>query len=224
MKKKYQNIFFIFGLVVLAVMVSQLHFVEVWQGLQRAGYWFFAVVVLWAFLYLFNTAAWYTIIRSGERRGAASETQENREHREAQENQETQEKQENQETREIQGYQENRGTQEASGTHVGFWWLYKITVSGFALNYATPGGLMGGEPYRIMVLKPKIGTERATASVLLYVMTHIFSHFWFWMLSIMLYVLTQELNTFMAIMLSLTGGFCALCIWFSFPATDADLP
>ena len=55
MKKKYQNIFFIFGLVVLAVMVSQLHFAEVWQGLQRAGYWFFAVVVLWAFLYLFNT-------------------------------------------------------------------------------------------------------------------------------------------------------------------------
>ena len=39
MKKKYQNIFFIFGLVVLAVMVSQLHFAEVWQGLQRAGYW-----------------------------------------------------------------------------------------------------------------------------------------------------------------------------------------
>ena len=198
MKKKYQNIFFIFGLVVLAVMVSQLHFAEVWQGLQRAGYWFFAVVVLWAFLYLFNTAAWYTIIRSGERRGAASEAQENREHREAQE------KRENQETREIQGYQENRGTQEASGTHVGFWWLYKITVSGF----------VGGEPYRIMVLKPKIGTERATASVLLYVMTHIFSHFWFWVLSIVLYVLTQELNTFMAIMLSLTGGFCALCIWF----------
>lgn len=52
MKKKYQNIFFIFGLVVLTVMVSQLHFAEVWQGLQRAGYWFFAVVVLWAFLYL----------------------------------------------------------------------------------------------------------------------------------------------------------------------------
>ena len=34
MKKKYQNIFFIFGLVVLAVMVSKLQYSEVWQGLQ----------------------------------------------------------------------------------------------------------------------------------------------------------------------------------------------
>ena len=157
----------------------------------------------------------YTIIRSGERRGAASETQENREHREAQENQETQEKQENQETREIQGYQENRGTQETSGAHVGFWWLYKITVSGFAPQLRHARRLDGRRalPHHGPQAS-KIGTERATASVLLYVMTHIFSHFWFWMLSIVLYVLTQELNTFMAIMLSLTGGFCALCIWF----------
>lgn len=175
MKKKYQNIFFVFGLIVLAVMVSQLHFTEVWQGLQRAGYWFLAVVALWVFLYLFNTAAWYTIIRSGERYGEKNDQQRR---------------------------------------HVGFWWLYKITVSGFALNYATPGGLMGGEPYRIMVLTPKIGAERATASVLLYVMTHIFSHFWFWLLSIILYVVTQKVNTFMAIMLTVLGAFCVLCIWF----------
>ena len=159
----------------LAVMVSQLHFTEVWQGLQRAGYWFLAVVALWVFLYLFNTAAWYTIIRSGERYGEKNDQQRR---------------------------------------HVGFWWLYKITVSGFALNYATPGGLMGGEPYRIMVLTPKIGTERATASVLLYVMTHIFSHFWFWLLSIILYIVTQKVNAFMAIMLTVLGAFCVLCIWF----------
>lgn len=175
MKKKYQNAFFIFGLAVLAVMVSQLDFAEVWQGLQRAGYWFFAVVLLWAFLYVFNTAAWYTIIRSGEKQVPPGQPR---------------------------------------GERVGFWWLYKITVSGFALNYATPGGLMGGEPYRVMALKPKIGTERATSSVLLYVMTHIFSHIWFWLLSIILYLITQPLNFFMGVMLALVGAFCLLAIWF----------
>ena len=64
MNKKYQNIFFIFGLAVLIIMVTQLDFADAWQKIQHAGYWFFAVVVLWAFLYIFNTAAWFTIIRS----------------------------------------------------------------------------------------------------------------------------------------------------------------
>ena len=50
MKKKYQNAFFIFGLVVLAIMLTQLDYREVWSGVTRAGYWFLAVVALWAFL------------------------------------------------------------------------------------------------------------------------------------------------------------------------------
>ena len=66
MKKKYQNGFFIFGIVVLVIMVSQLDFEQVWNGLQRAGYWFLAVVFLWSFLYMFNTAAWWTIIKASE--------------------------------------------------------------------------------------------------------------------------------------------------------------
>ena len=37
MKKKYQNGFFIFGLLVLIVMVTQLDFKEVWAGVQHAG-------------------------------------------------------------------------------------------------------------------------------------------------------------------------------------------
>ena len=64
MKKKYQNAFFIFGLVVLAIMTSQLNFAQVWAGLTHAGYWFLAVIALWGFLYIFNTATWWIIIRS----------------------------------------------------------------------------------------------------------------------------------------------------------------
>ena len=170
MKKKYQNIFFIFGFVVLLIMITQLDFQQVWNGLRHAGYWFIAVLALWLFLYFFNTSAWYIIINS----------------------------------------------QEAKPEHkrISFGWLYKITVSGFALNYATPGGLMGGEPYRIMTLAPKIGTERASSSVILYAMTHIFSHLWFWFLSIFLYILTQNLTVLMGLLLSLIGAFCLLGIWF----------
>lgn len=170
MKKKYQNGFFIFGFVVLLIMVTQLDFQQVWNGLRHAGYWFIAVLALWLFLYFFNTSAWYIIINS----------------------------------------------QEAKPEHkrISFGWLYKITVSGFALNYATPGGLMGGEPYRIMTLAPKIGTERASSSVILYAMTHIFSHLWFWFLSIFLYIVTQNLTVLMGLLLSLIGAFCLLGIWF----------
>ncbi len=170
MSKKHQNIFFIFGIIVLGIMLTQLKFSEVWAGLQRAGYWFFAVVALWAVLYILNTTSWYIIIRSGA-----------------------------------------TAKQKAD---IHFWWLYKITVSGFALNYATPGGLMGGEPYRIMALSPKIGTERASSSVILYVMTHIFSHFWFWLLSTLLYIAIQPVNLFMGTVLTIVTAFCSLGIWF----------
>ena len=172
MKKKYQNIFFVFGLAVLALMVTQLDFAQVWSGLSRAGYWFVAVIALWFFLYMFNTASWYVIINNA-------------------------------------GDADDKNVKK-----VGFWWLYKITVSGFALNYATPGGLMGGEPYRIMSLSPKIGTERASSSVILFAMTHIFSHFWFWFLSVLLYVVVHPLNIAMGVMLLVISLFSLVAIWF----------
>ena len=173
MKKKYQNIFFIIGLIVLALMVTQLNFDEVYEGVQRAGYWFLAVVALWAVLYIFNTAAWWLIINSQS--APASDKQ---------------------------------------PSHVSFLWLYKITISGFALNYATPGGLMGGEPYKMMSLSPKIGTERATSSVILHTMTHIFSHFWFWLISCLLFVMTEPLNILTSSILVLVTLFCLTAIWF----------
>ena len=168
MKSRYKNAFLVFGLVVLAVMVSQLDFAEVWRGLQRAGYWFPVILVLWALLYLLNTASWLTIIRS----------------------------------------------QQGDNRNVKFAWLYKLTVSGSALNYATPGGLMGGEPYRIMELAPRIGTARASSSVILYAMTHIFSHLCFWLLSVVLFVALYPVDLPMAIMLAAVTAGCGLGIWF----------
>lgn len=153
-------------MAVLVVMLTQLDYIQVWRGLCHAGYWSLAVVALWAFLYMFNTASWYIIINSGGK------------------------------------------------TTVKFWWLYKITVSGFALNYATPGGLMGGEPYRIMALSPIVGTERASSSVILFAMTHIFSHFWFWLLSAALYMAVRHVDMFMGCLLVAVGVFCVLGLWF----------
>lgn len=176
MKKKYQNGFFIFGLGLLGIMLTQLDYAEVWRGLQHTGYWFFAVLALWMALYVLNTSAWYIIIKAGQKQDATQK-----------------------------GY---------NNKPINFWWLYKVTVSGFALNYATPGGLMGGEPYRIMSIAPKIGTERASSSVILYAMTHIFSHFWFWLVSIVLFFITQPLTTGHLTIVLASTVFCLLGLWF----------
>ncbi|MFV0325220.1 MAG: lysylphosphatidylglycerol synthase transmembrane domain-containing protein [Bacteroides xylanisolvens] len=88
--------------------------------------------------------------------------------------------------------------------------LYKFTVTGFALNYVTPVGLMGGEPYRIMELKPYIGIERATSSVILYVMMHIFSHFCFWLSSVLLYICLYPVGWVMGVILGAITVFCLL--------------
>ncbi|MBR1621821.1 MAG: flippase-like domain-containing protein [Prevotella sp.] len=196
MSKKYQNGFFVFGFVLLALMLSSLNYHEVIDGLRHAGYWFFAVVALWGVLYLFNTYTWHIIIKA------------------------TKEK----ELCRLQNAGSVEEEESVSSTHKkqtqlarrepSFGKLYRLTVSGFALNYATPGGLMGGEPYRIMALSSLIGAERASSSVILFAMTHIFSHFWFWLLSALLFFATQKVNFFLAIILISTLAFCILGIWF----------
>lgn len=66
--------------------------------------------------------------------------------------------------------------------------VYRLTITGYALNYATPVGGLGGEPYRIMELSKDVGTERATSSVILYAMMHFLAHFCLWFSTIFLYL------------------------------------
>lgn len=170
MKNKYRNIFLIFGIVAIIIMLCtfDMEYDELWSNLKRAGMWLPAVIGLWVFIYLMNAWAWYIIIRDGKQ----------------------------------------------GKCPISFWRVYKLTISGFALNYATPVGLMGGEPYRIMELTPYVGASKATSSVILYVMMHIFSHFCFWLFSIFLYWACYPVDTFLLIVFGLVGFFCSLAIYF----------
>lgn len=86
--------------------------------------------------------------------------------------------------------------------------VFQLTVSGYSLNYVTPLGLMGGEPYRILELSGYVGGRKATSAVILYSMMHICSHFCFWLSAVVLYVVMHflvgpqyVLNVWMSIML-----------------------
>lgn len=100
---------------------------------------------------------------------------------------------------------------------VSFLRMFRLTISGYAINYITPVMALGGEPYRIMAMKKYIGTKRATSSVLTYAMMHILSHFVFWIIGFLLvfvYFLSTdlELNPFREIVLICGGVFILISI------------
>ena len=67
--------------------------------------------------------------------------------------------------------------------------VFKVTISGYAINYITPFIALGGEPYRVMELRQKLDANKATSSVLLYNMMHMLSHIVFWMLSVIVIII-----------------------------------
>ena len=93
-------------------------------------------------------------------------------------------------------------------------YLFKMTISGFALNEVTPVGLAGGEPYRIMELKPFIGIEKATATTLTFTVMHIFSHVMFWFTGALMYLLLGCPGGWAATLVSILAcGVCALALY-----------
>lgn len=89
--------------------------------------------------------------------------------------------------------------------HVSFWRIYRLTITGYALNYATPVGGLGGEPYRILELSKNISKQHAASSVILYAMMHFFAHFWFWFSSIFIYLALAAIGD-----LPLTSAICIM--------------
>lgn len=72
--------------------------------------------------------------------------------------------------------------------HVRFGKLLSLKITGFALNYLTPVVALAGEPWKVMNVKRLIGVEKASASIILYNMMHILSHFFFWVSAIFLVI------------------------------------
>ncbi len=105
---------------------------------------------------------------------------------------------------------------DGSSVPISFWRVLKYTISGYALNYVTPVGLLGGEPYRIMELTPYVGKAKAASSVILYAMMHIFSHFWFWLFGVVVFFIRywHEMSWALAILFALVCLFCLAGIYF----------
>lgn len=97
--------------------------------------------------------------------------------------------------------------------------IYRLTLTGFALNNTTPVGGLGGEPYRILELTKHMSKEHATSCTILYAMMHVYSHFWFWFTSIFLYMILYLLgdlpmNTFVGVSLGILFVFCLIGFYF----------
>lgn len=98
---------------------------------------------------------------------------------------------------------------------ISFWRTLKLVISGYAINYTTPVGILGGEPYRILELKPALGGKKATSAVLLYAMMHFVSHLILWLLAVPLLVLTvPSVSRGVEIVLWVVlGGSVLLIVW-----------
>jgi uncharacterized protein (TIRG00374 family) len=50
--------------------------------------------------------------------------------------------------------------------HISFWHLYLVRMAGSAFNQVIPSATMGGEPIKVMLLRPHMRTSNAVASVI----------------------------------------------------------
>lgn len=86
--------------------------------------------------------------------------------------------------------------------------LFKITMTGFALNNVTPAGLIGGEPYRIMELKKYCSTEKSASATFSFTVLYACGHLLLWDIGVITYIcLGLPGSTIIDVLLLVTGGF-----------------
>jgi uncharacterized membrane protein YbhN (UPF0104 family) len=83
--------------------------------------------------------------------------------------------------------------------------LLAITIGGYALNYITPFFKLGGEPYRAVMLKEKLGTDQAVSATISYLMLHFLSSFLIWITATVIILFTIPLSSFLFVIF--TAGF-----------------
>ena len=190
-KKRLNNLFFFVGIaaVVGMILTFDVSFAELWEQLTRAGYWLIPIIGIWIFVYGLNAVAWQTIIKSLNPDST------------------------------LHPQPSTLNAQPSTlNAPPSFWRIFRLTVTGYALNYATPVGGLGGEPYRIMELSKNVGNQRATSSVILYAMMHFVAHFFLWFSSIFLYLALAAIDYVpmtpaIGICLSIAIVFCLLAFY-----------
>jgi len=98
--------------------------------------------------------------------------------------------------------------------NISFTDIFSISLSGFAINYITPVIDLGGEPYKVLALKEKLGTQNAVSSVILYSMLHFLSSFVFWIAAIILVFYSLPLSPELQIIFSAGFAVALMGVWF----------
>lgn len=95
--------------------------------------------------------------------------------------------------------------------------LFQLIISGFAITYITPLGMIGGEPYKVIELRKSLGIQKATSAVLLSTMMRLVSHFIFWMGSIpLLLFFVPVLSGLMEWLITLVSVISVLFLFWAF--------
>ena len=210
-KQRLNNLFFFLGLAAVVVMLFtfDVSFVELWEHICHAGYWLIPIVGVWIIIYGINALAWQAIIHSELRRCGCTGVREY---------ENTSSTDTAADSNLVPPYPRTPVPPRTTKPRVSFWRIYRLTITGYALNYATPVGGLGGEPYRILELSKNISGQHAASSVILYAMMHFFAHFWFWFSSIFIYlglaaVGDLPINTAIATVLGIIIIFCLIFFW-----------